>query len=281
VRELEVSRVADALAGMCGAAATAIPPDVALAVARALEAERSPIGREVLGLVLSNHAEASARAMPLCQDTGTAVVFMDVGQEVLFTGGSLAEAVDEGVRRGYASANLRASMLADPLDRGSNTRDNTPAVLHARIVPGDAVRIALMAKGGGAENMSAMAMLNPSCGRRGVRDFVVSTVERAGGSACPPVIVGVGIGGNFEGCALLAKRSLLRPAGAPSGDPSLAALEQEMLEGINGLGTGPQGLGGSVTALAVHVLSAPCHMSSLPVAVNLQCHASRHLETVL
>jgi fumarate hydratase subunit alpha len=235
---------------------------------------RSPVGREILRQILENAALASAEAMPACQDTGMAVVFLDVGQGVCLTGGPLAEAVDAGVRAARAEGCLRASVLW-PLSR-RNTGDNTPAALHTRIVPGDAVDIAVMAKGFGSENMSRLGMLMPAQGARGVADFVVETVREAGANPCPPMIIGVGIGGTAEGAMLLAKRQLLRSLGEPAPDAEMAELERALLARINALGIGPQGLGGDTTALGVLCAQQPTHIAGLPVAVNVQCHAARH-----
>ena len=216
----------------------------------------------------------------MCQDTGLAVVFLDVGQDVHLSGGNLADAVNEGVRRGYKEGYLRKSSLDHPLRR-KNTGDNTPAIIHTRIVPGDKVRVTVAPKGGGSENMSRIKMMPPSDGKKGVVDFVVETVREAGSNPCPPIIVGVGLGGTFEYAAVLSKRALLRELGKPADDADNAALEKELLARINKLGIGPQGYGGRYTALAVHVESANCHLASLPVAVNIQCHAARHKETVI
>jgi fumarate hydratase subunit alpha len=254
--------------------------EVRAALEGALRSEVSPLGREVLEQVLTNAQIAARGEVPLCQDTGVAVVFLEIGQEVEIRGGYLYDAVNEGIRRGYEAGYLRRSVVEHPLRR-RNTGDNTPAVIHVQIVPGDRLRIAVAPKGAGSENMSALAMLSPAEGREGVKRFVVETVERAGPNPCPPLVVGVGLGGTFEKAALLAKTALLRPLGAASPDPEAAALERELLEEINALGIGPQGFGGRVTALAVHVEVFPCHIASLPVAVNLNCHAARHRSAVL
>ncbi len=219
--------------------------------------------------------------MPLCQDTGSAVLFVDLGQDVLLTGGDFNQAVDEGVRQGYRQGYLRCSIVGDPLEERANTKDNTPAIVHLRLVPGDKVKLVLAPKGGGSENMSAVRMLTPAEGMGGLIDFVRETVNKAGANPCPPVVVGVGLGGNFERAALLAKRALLRPLGKPHPKPFYAKLERVLLEEINKSGIGPQGFGGRFTALAVHLETAPCHIASLPAAVNMNCHASRKAETVL
>ena len=242
--------------------------------------EQSEMGRAALDDIVRNAEIASAEVFPICQDTGLAVVFVDWGQEAHLIGGTLQEAVDDGVRQAQKSAYMRASAVADPFRR-SNTGDNTPAVVHVRLMPGDKVRIAYAAKGGGAENMSRLAMLTPADGVDGLVRFAVETVREASANPCPPVVVGVGAGGNFELCAELAKRALMRPLGRPNSDPELAAVERRILAGANATGVGPSGVGGTVTALAVHLETAACHIASLPVAVNLDCHAHRHAEAVL
>jgi fumarate hydratase subunit alpha len=255
--------------------------DVLASVRQALDTEESPVGREVLREILENAEIARDDEVPLCQDCGYAVVFVELGQEVRVTGGDFNEAIAEGVRRGYKNGNLRMSVAAHPYSTRTNTKDNTPAVVHLSIVPGDKVKITVAPKGGGSENMSALNMMKPADGKDGIVKFVVDTVRKAGANPCPPIIVGVGIGGTAERAMILAKKSLLRELGQPSGDPEDADLERELLTRINKLGIGPMGLGGRTTALAVHVLSQPCHIASLPVAVNIQCHSARHKETVL
>ncbi len=235
----------------------------------------------MMDCLIENAHQAPEICKPLCQDCGVAVIFLDVGQDIHVTGGELEAAVVEGVRKGYGEGYLRKSMVACPFTERTNTGDNTPPVIHYRIVPGDKLKISLMAKGSGAENMSRLFMLKPAEGRGGVIEAAVRTVAEAGGKPCPPVIVGIGIGGTAEASMLLAKRSLLRKVGEPSPDTDTAALEREILTILNQLGIGPLGLGGSVTALAVHIESMPCHIASLPLAVNLQCHSARHKEAVL
>ncbi len=279
MREIDIGRIEDAVYALCRSACCEIGEDVLTLLEQGLARERSPFGREILRQLIENDRLACARRMPICQDTGMAVVFMDVGQDVHLAGGDLTQAVDSAVRRAYRDGCFRNSVL-DPLTR-KNTGDNTPAVLYTRIVPGEQVEIAVAPKGFGSENMSRLGMLTPSQGLGGVLDFVVETVRLAGANPCPPVVVGVGIGSTAEGCMLLAKRQLLRDAGAPSPDPELAQIERELLERINRLGIGPQGLGGDVTALAVHAAKAPTHLAGLPVAVNMQCHAARHKRAVL
>jgi len=245
------------------------------------EAEVSPIGQEVLDQILENAEIARNEGIALCQDTGVAVVFLELGQEVHIVGGDLMEAIDEGVRQGYIDGYLRKSMVTPPFAGRINTKDNTPAVVHTTIVPGDQLKMTLAPKGGGSENMSQLAMLKPADGRAGVIRFVVESVRRAGANPCPPVIVGVGIGGTAEKTMLLAKQAILREVGRPSPDPDVAAMEAEILDKVNRIGIGPQGFGGLTTALAVHIETFPCHIASLPVAVNLQCHSARHKEAVL
>jgi fumarate hydratase subunit alpha len=250
------------------------------ALRRARAAEESDLGRAALDDMLRNAQIAAQGEFPLCQDTGLAIVFVDWGQDVRLVGAGLQEAVDEGVRRAQKAAYMRASVLGDPLLR-ANTGDNTPAIVHLRMVKGDRIRITYDAKGGGSENMSRLAMLKPADGADGIVEFAVRTVREASANPCPPVIVGMGVGGNFERAAELAKRSLIRPLGKPNPAEHLAELEQRVLAGVNATGVGPSGLGGRVTALAVHVEAAPCHLASLPVAVNLDCHAHRHAEVEL
>jgi len=250
------------------------------ALRRALRRERSATGKYILKQLLQNAAIARRERMPICQDTGLAIVFVRMGDGVHITGGTLASAVNEGVRRGYVGGFLRKSVVRSPLDR-VNTCDNTPAVIHTEIIPGDRIRIDFLAKGAGSENMSRVRMLTPAEGMEGVCAFVEEAVREAGGNPCPPLVVGVGIGGNLELAPLLAKKSLLRPLGRPNRDPEAAKLERQLLKKINALGIGPGGLGGNVTALAVHVETFPCHIASLPVAVNLDCHAHRHKWAVI
>ncbi|OAT81382.1 fumarate hydratase [Desulfotomaculum copahuensis] len=280
MRNIPASEITGTVAGLCQQANYQLGEDVLTAIKNAGEQEISLTGRDILQQLLKNAEIAREESVPMCQDTGFAVVFLELGQEVHVTGGDLYEAVNEGVRRGYVEGYLRKSIVGDPLNR-KNTGDNTPAVIHTRIVPGDKLRIVVAPKGGGSENMSAIKMLKPAEGVAGVKNFVLETVKAAGPNPCPPVVVGVGIGGTFEKAALLAKESLLRPVGRPSPDPVLAALENELLEAVNATGIGPQGLGGLTTALAVHIETYPCHIASLPVAVNLNCHASRHKEAII
>lgn len=247
---------------------------------KAYDHELSLTGKEIIQQLLKNADIARSEEVPMCQDTGFTVVFVELGQDVHIEGGSLEDAINEGVRRGYTEGYLRKSIVGHPLER-VNTGDNTPAVIHVKLVPGDKMKIIVAPKGGGSENMSGIKMLKPAEGIEGVKKFVLDTVKNAGPNPCPPIIVGVGIGGTFEKCALLAKEALLRPVGTPNSRPEIARLENELLDEINSTGIGPQGLGGRYTALAVHIEIYPAHIASLPVAVNINCHASRHKETVL
>lgn len=281
MREIHYDTIVEAVERLCMESNYFLGDDVIASLQRALEREESPVGKEILQEILENARIAREDEVPLCQDCGYAVAFVDIGQDVHIVGGDFNEAIAEGTRRGYTKGYLRKSVVAQPYSSRINTRDNTPPVIHVRVVPGDKLRITLAPKGGGSENMSALGMLKPADGREGIIKFVVETVRKAGANPCPPIIVGVGIGGTAEQAMLLAKRSLLREVGQPSDNPEDAVLETDILTRVNKLGIGPQGLGGRTTALAVHVLSQPCHIASLPVAVNIQCHSARHKEVVL
>ena len=259
---------------LCVEANTELPESHLSALRRALEDEESPLGREVIERLLQNAEVARDRCIAFCQDTGYAVFFVEMGGEVRVTGGGLGEAIDEGVRQGYEEGYLRKSIVRSPIDR-TNTGDNTPAVVYHEPVAGDGLKLTMLVKGAGCDNMSALKMLTPAEGVEAMKDFVVETIERAGPNASPPVTVGVGIGGPFEKAALLAKKALTRPSGEPSPDPELAELERELLDRINATGIGPAGYGGTQTALAVHVESFPTHIAAFPVAVNLDCHSHR------
>jgi len=276
VRELDVREITEAVKAMCITANYDLPEDVYDALVKAKEAEESPVGREVLGQLVENADIAAADRVPICQDTGFAVIFAEVGQDVHLVGGSFDDAVNEGVRQGYSDGYLRKSVAEEPAHARRNTEDNTPAILHTSIVPGDRVSLTMMAKGGGAENMSSLNMLKPSQGWAGMVDAVVETVSKAGSNPCPPVIIGVGIGGTIDMVTVLAKKALLRDVGSTHPDARIAGMEEELLERINALGIGPQGLGGSTTALDVFIEEMPCHIASMPMAVNVQCHAQRH-----
>lgn len=258
-----------------------LPDDVKAAIEKAQANEESPVARETLGKILENAEIAAREGIPLCQDTGVAVIFLELGQDIRIAGGDLFTAVNEGVRRGYNEGYLRKSMVDKPYDARVNTRDNTPAIIHTDIVPGDRLKITVMPKGGGAENMTRLKMLTPAVGKEGVINAIVETVAEAGSNPCPPVIIGVGIGGTAEKALLLAKKALVRRVGESNADTEVAGLEKEVLKRVNNLGIGAMGYGGRVTALAVHMEVFPSHIASLPVAINLQCHSTRHREAVV
>ena len=280
-RMISFDEIVAATAELCRKAATELPDDVLAALKDCAARETGATGKEFFRQYLENAQIARETAMPLCQDTGFAVYFVEYGEEIRLDRGTIYEALDAGTKKGYLDHFLRKSIDADPLFHRVNTGTNTPAIVHLEIVKGDKLHITLAPKGGGSENMSQLKMLKPADGRQGVVDFVVSSVVNAGGNPCPPTIVGVGIGGTAEKAMLLAKKALLRPLGKPNADPDYAALEKEILERINREGHGPQGLGGSITSLAVHIDAFACHLASLPVAVNLNCHAARHAEVTL
>lgn len=280
MRTLNVGEVTEQIRDMCIEANHFLAEDMKCAMAQASEGERSPLGRQILEQLGENMEIAGKDMIPICQDTGMAVIFMEIGQDVHFEGGSLEDAIHEGVRRGYTEGFLRKSVVKDPLIR-ENTKDNTPAVIHYEMVPGDRVRITVAPKGFGSENMSRVFMLKPADGIEGVKEAVLTAVRDAGPNACPPMVVGVGIGGTFEKCALLAKKALTRPVDVRSEIPYVCELEKELLQKINGLGIGPGGLGGSTTALAVNIYTYPTHIAGLPVAVNICCHVNRHAVRVL
>jgi fumarate hydratase subunit alpha len=280
VRDIHVSAVTDAVKKLCMTANYELEPDMLRAFGRALETERSPAGRQVLQILQDNAKLAADKRIPYCQDTGFVVCFVELGQDVHVTGGGLTDAINEGVRQGYTEGYLRASIVRSPFDR-VNTGDNTPAVIHLDVVPGATLKIQVMAKGGGCENRSKYKMLTPAEGLPGVKDWVLECVRTAGPDACPPLVLGVGIGGTFEKAALLSKKALFREVGSANPDPTLQGLEQELLDQANRLGIGPQGYGGDTTAFAIHLLTYPCHITSLPVAVTIECHAHRHKEATL
>jgi len=280
MREIHVDKIVATVKKLCMEANYYLGDDVVQALQQALKTEESPLGRSILAQLIENQQIARSEQIPICQDTGFAVLFVNLGQEVRITGGNLIDAINEGVRQGYIEGYLRKSIVRDPLNR-VNTGDNTPAVVHLEMSPGDRLSITIAPKGGGSENMSEVRVLKPADGVEGVKQFVIDLVRRSGGNPCPPIIVGVGIGGTFEKCAELAKRALLRELGSQHPDPFYANLEKELLSEINKLGIGPQGLGGSTTALAVFIEPYPCHIASLPVAVNIQCHAARHKSAVI
>lgn len=280
MRNIDVNIVIESVKNMCMNANYYLNEDIKQAMQEGLHNEQSPIGTEILDKLLLNAELAASKKVAICQDTGMAVVFVTIGQEVHISGGVLSDAINEGVRRGYKEGCLRKSVVSDPIER-INTGDNTPAVIHYEIVPGDKLKIELAPKGFGSENMSALKMLKPSDGIEGVKDFILETVDKAGPNPCPPIVVGVGIGGTMEKATILAKRALLRPINIRSGIEYVRKLEAEMLKRINELGVGPAGLGGIITALAVNVETYPTHIAGLPVAVNISCHVTRHAEITL
>lgn len=280
MKEIHIDRIIQAVEEMCIKANYVMNSDLTDALKDALIAEESSLGREALGYILENAQLAEYEHIPICQDTGMTVVFIELGQDIHVVGGSLTEAINEGVRRGYVNGYLRKSIVRDPFDR-VNTGDNTPAVIHYEMVPGDEIKITVAPKGFGSENMGALKMCKPYEGLNGVKDFVLETVSRAGANPCPPIVVGVGVGGTMEKAAILAKKALLRPIGQKNVQDRLAAIEDELLQKINAMGIGPAGFGGRTTALAVNMEVFPTHIAGLPVVVNINCHVSRHLSTVL
>ena len=280
MRQINTEQITDTIEKLCIDANYNLGDDLISSLRDALEKEESPLGREVITQLLENAEIGKQEQVPVCQDTGFAIIFIEIGQDVMLTGGNLQDGINEGVRRGYKNGLLRKSIVKNPIDR-INTGDNTPAVIHTDIVPGDKLKITFDAKGGGCENMSRSAMLTPAQGREGVINFVVETVKTAGANPCPPIIVGVGLGGTFDYSTLLAKKAILRPVGSYNKDDTIAKLEIELLDKINKLGIGPQGLGGRITALAVQVETFPCHIASLPVAVNIECHSHRTKTVVI
>ncbi|MDI6783588.1 MAG: fumarate hydratase [bacterium] len=280
MREIEVKEITSAVAKMCIDANYFLPADVLSALKQGKEQEESPLGKEVFDQLIENARIAKEENYPICQDTGLAVIFVELGQEVHITKGNLIDAINAGVRQGYQEGYLRKSIVNHPFLR-KNTGDNTPAIIHTFIVPGDKLKISIAPKGGGSENMSGLKMLKPSDGIEGVKIFVIDTVKSAGSNPCPPIIIGVGIGGNFEMSAILSKKALLRELGQHHPANDIAELETELLKLVNQTGVGPEGLGGRITALAVNIEIHPCHIASMPVAVNIQCHAARHQEIII
>lgn len=280
MREVNVDKVTENIKEMCIEANHFLTDDMKKVFKNAVVSEKSPLGKQVLNQLNENLDIAANDMIPICQDTGMAVVFINVGQDVHFTGGNITDAINEGVRQGYVEGFLRKSVVNDPIIR-ENTKDNTPAVIHYNIVPGDKVDITVAPKGFGSENMSRVFMLKPADGIEGVKDAILTAVKDAGPNACPPMVIGVGIGGTFEKCALLAKKALTRNVEEESPVPYVRELEKEMLEKINGLGIGPGGLGGTVTAFAVNIETYPTHIAGLPVAVNICCHVNRHVHRVI
>ena len=280
MREIEVSKLTEIIERLCIEANTYLPGDVKCAIESCRACEDSQLAQGVLDKIIENYNIAAQENVPICQDTGMACVFLEIGQDVHFVGGDLRAAVDEGVRRGYDKGYLRKSVVADPIRRG-NTGDNTPAMLYTEIVPGENVKITVGPKGFGSENMSMLRMFKPSAGLQGVKDFILEVVEAAGPNPCPPIVVGVGLGGTFDKAALLAKKAIMRPLDERNPDPFYADLEAEMLEKVNALGIGPQGFGGKTTAVALNIETMPTHIAGLPCAVNINCHVTRHKSEVL
>jgi fumarate hydratase subunit alpha len=281
VRDIHADEITATIAALCQTATHELPDDVVAGLKSAERSESSPRGKQVLIDILDNVDIARRDMIPLCQDTGTTVVLVEVGQDVHIVGGSLADAINKGVSKGYTEGYLRASMVAHPFSSRINTKDNTPAVIHTEIVPGDKLHFIVVPKGGGCENMSKMQIMLPSRGKAGITEFVLNTIEESGGNPCPPLVVGVGVGGSAEYCMFLAKKAITRAVGTPSGDPETAEFERELLAKVNALGIGPQAVGGNNTALAVNIETYPTHITSLPVAVNLQCHSARSKHATL
>jgi fumarate hydratase subunit alpha len=279
MRKISADKITEKIRQLCMDASYDLSSDVENALKSAMEKEISPTGKEILRQILENSDIARKESMPICQDTGFSVFFVDIGEDV-HVEGNLTDAINKGVSQGYTDGYLRKSVLKDPV-RGENTGDNTPAIIHYDFVPGDKIKIVALPKGGGSENMSAIRMGKPADGAEGIIDFVVQKVSEAGPNPCPPIVVGVGIGGTFERCAMMAKKSLLRPLNEPNPDPFYAEMEKKILEKVNNLGIGPQGLGGITTCLGVNILAHPRHIASFPMAVNIECHAHRHKEIVI
>ncbi|TES90783.1 MAG: fumarate hydratase [Candidatus Cloacimonadota bacterium] len=281
MKEIEASKITEAVKKLVMDANYFIGDDVKKAIEDAIEKETSPTAKEILNMILENHKISREEQLPMCQDTGVAVFFIELGQDVHIVGEGYEDAINEGVKQGYTEGYLRKSMVGDPIIERKNTGDNTPAVIHTRIVPGDKIHILVAPKGGGSENMSEVRMMKAADGIEGVKDFVVERVKKSGGNPCPPIVVGVGLGGNFEMSAILSKKSLTRNFGQRNPDPKFSEVEVELLKRINKLGIGPMGLGGKTTALEVFIEYIPCHIASMPVAVNINCHAARHKEITL
>ena len=280
MREIQCSKITEVVRKLCIEANEHLPEDVKCAIKTARKEEDGEIAKGILDNIIENYEIADRENVPICQDTGMAVVFMEIGQDVHITGGDLTECVNEGVRQGYIDGYLRKSVVKDPIRRG-NTGDNTPAILYTEIVPGEQIRITVGPKGFGSENMSRIMMFKPSAGLEGIKDFIIETVKFAGPNPCPPMVVGVGIGGTFDRCALLAKKALMRPLGSSNKDPFYADLEKELLLKINSLGIGPQGLGGRTTAIGLNIETFPTHIAGMPCAVNINCHVTRHKTEVI
>lgn len=281
VRDIHVDKITETIAELCQTATHELPQDVVAGLQRAEKSEKSPLAKQVLVEILENVDLAKRDMIPLCQDTGTTVVMAEIGQDVHIVGGALADAINAGVGKGYTEGYLRASMVAHPFSSRVNTKDNTPAVIHTEIVPGDKLHLTVVPKGGGCENMSRLQIMLPSRGKEGITEFVLRTIEESGGNPCPPLVVGVGVGGSAEYTMYLAKKAITRDVGVASDDPETAEFERELLAKVNALGVGPQAVGGTNTALAVNIETYPTHITSLPVAVNLQCHSARSKRATL
>lgn len=281
MRDIDCKQIIETVGTLFQAACLYLPEDVLTAIKKAREKEESPVAKDVLGKIIENVEVSTKEKIPLCQDTGAAVVMLEIGQDVHLVGCDLETAINEGVRQGYEKGYLRKSMVRQPFSSRVNTKDNTPAIIHTDIVPGDQLKISVMPKGGGSENCSRLTVMPPAKGRQGIIDFVVNIVEESGSNPCPPVIIGLGIGGTTDKTMMIAKKALLRKVGEPNPDPEVAELEREILQRVNNLGIGPMGYGGRITALAVHAEVFPAHIASLPVAVNIQCWCARHKEAIL
>lgn len=281
MREINVSEIIPVVKNLCIEANYYVNDDLLDRLKEAVNEEESPVGKEILSQIIENDLLAGKLKLPMCQDTGVAVFFIELGQDVHIVGGNFYDAINEGVRQGYTEGYLRKSLVTDPVIERKNTKDNTPAIIHTSIVSGDKIKIDFAPKGGGSENMSEIKMMTAADGLEGVKKFVIDRVKRAGGNPCPPIIVGVGIGGDFEQSAILAKKAIFKPLNEKNSDPKWATVEDELLNEINKLGIGPMGLGGRITALAVKIFYYPCHIASMPVAVNIQCHSARHKSAII
>ncbi|MGD0352034.1 MAG: fumarate hydratase [Dehalococcoidia bacterium] len=281
MRDIDCKQITETVSSLFQEGCLYLPEDVLVAIKQAREKEESPVARDVLDKIIENTEVSKREKIPLCQDTGAAVVMLELGQEVHINGGELYDCINEGVRQGYEKGYLRKSMVRQPFSARVNTKDNTPAIIHTDIVPGDKLKISVLPKGGGSENCSRLTVMPPAKGRQGIIDFVVNLVEESGSNPCPPIIIGLGIGGTTDKTMAMAKKALLRKVGEPNPDPEVAELEKEILKRVNNLGIGPMGYGGRTTALAVHAEVFPAHIASMPVAVNIQCWCARHKESIL
>jgi fumarate hydratase subunit alpha len=281
MREIECKKISETVSSLFRQGCLYLPEDVLAAIKKARDKEESPVAKDVLNKLIENTEVSKKEGIPLCQDTGAAVVMLELGQEVHIKGGNLDDCINEGVRQGYEKGYLRKSMVRQPFSARVNTKDNTPAIIHTDIVPGDKLKISVLPKGGGSENCSRLTVMPPARGRQGIIDFVVNLVEESGSNPCPPIIIGLGIGGTTDKTMAMAKKALLRKVSEPNPDPEVAELEKEILKRVNNLGIGPMGYGGRTTALAVHAEVFPAHIASMPVAVNIQCWCARHKESIL